>query len=123
VCSNMIEECFRSCTISTCAKARPITIRRSQGFHESDINIIELTESSSICEFCDFILSVLRGSSGILLAQAKAYEDDEYNPVDFYDENGISDYDAQEYSCGKKGLMSSWASDYTAQARSSILAS
>jgi hypothetical protein len=94
VCSEMIEDCFRPYTISTGADARPITIRRSRGFQEIDIDITELASSSRICGFCGFVLSILRGPDGAFLHQVKRYADDNFQPRSFYDKNGILDHEA-----------------------------
>jgi hypothetical protein len=78
-CESMLNECIGSdCLI------------------ERDLQIDRLESSSDACQFCDFLLSLLRGPDGVLLLQAKAYGDDAFNPVGLYDENGISDHEAMD---------------------------
>jgi hypothetical protein len=64
-----------------------------RGLYCRIIKVPALETSAKSCSMCDLILSVLRGS-GFVLAQAKVYDDDSLNESRYYDQNGVSDYDA-----------------------------
>jgi hypothetical protein len=62
--------------------------------YENYLSVHSIEHKSDDCEFCDLLLRICRGADGLFLFQSKAYEDDSFNPIRQYDENGVSDHEA-----------------------------
>ena len=57
------------------------------------LDVASLEEWAKKCSICSLLLSILRGTDGIILDQSKAYNDPTFNPISTYDENGVTDID------------------------------